>query len=191
MLKAEIRKLRLAEQKSLSRAEHARRSLIVAEKLFDEFDFGHCDFTSCFVALERNNEIDTRPIFAKFWRDFPRAIVCAPRVDFARTILENVAVSPDTKFVENKWRIREPQTGETIEPEKFDFVLTPLVAFDTRGFRVGYGKGFYDKFLKNCRKDCRKIGLSLFPPVEKIEDIADFDVKLDACATPEKVFYFD
>lgn len=71
-----------------------------------------------------------------------------------------------------------------------DAVLVPLIAFDARGFRVGYGKGFYDRFLKTCRADCLKIGLSLFPPVEKIADTADFDVKLDACATPEKIWRF-
>ena len=73
-----------------------------------------------------------------------------------------------TKLTVNRWHILEPTGNETVEIGKLDAVLVPLLCFDERGFRVGYGKGFYDKFLKNCRRDCLKIGLSYFTPVEEI-----------------------
>lgn len=41
-----------------------------------------------------------------------------------------------------------------------------------------------------CREDCLKIGLSFFEPVDEIEDIHEFDVKLDYCITPEKIWEF-
>ena len=66
----------------------------------------------------------------------------------------------------------------------------PLLCCDRRGFRVGYGKGFYDKFLSRCRPDCLKIGLSFFEPTEIIADINDYDVKLDYCVTPENRYKF-
>lgn len=125
------------------------------------------------------------------WLEFPEIVTCAPRVDFAANQLENVRYSAETKLAVNKWRILEPQNGELVAPQKLDAVLIPLLTFDKRGFRVGYGKGFYDKFLKTCRADCPKIGLSLFPPTEKIADAADFDVPLDWCVTPETVFRFN
>ena len=68
----------------------------------------------------------------------------------------------DTKLVKNKWNILEPAESESVEIERIDVCLVPLLCFDERGFRVGYGKGFYDKFLSECRADCLKIGLSLF-----------------------------
>jgi 5-formyltetrahydrofolate cyclo-ligase len=55
---------------------------------------------------------------------------------------------------------------------------------------VGYGKGFYDKFLNECRKDLVKIGLSLFNPVDKISDIQKHDIPMDYCITPEKIYAF-
>ena len=74
--------------------------------------------------------------------------------------------------------------------EKIDLVLVPLLAFDKRGHRVGYGKGYYDRLLSQVRHDCRKIGLSLFQPVDVIDDIAASDIELDECVTPEGVVAF-
>ena len=67
----------------------------------------------------------------------------------------------------------------------------PLLCFDAAGHRVGYGKGFYDKFLSKCRPDCTKIGLSYFPPVEAIAATGGHDIMLDICVTPEKTYQFD
>ena len=64
-------------------------------------------------------------------------------------------------------------------------VLVPGVCFDRDGHRVGYGKGFYDRFLKTCRPDCVKIGLSFFEPVEKIDDVHNGDIALDFLVSAE------
>ena len=69
-------------------------------------------------------------------------------------------------------------------------VFVPLVAFDELGNRVGYGKGFYDEFLKNCSKDTIKIGLSFFEAEAVISDIELHDVPLDFCVTPGKIYNF-
>lgn len=191
MNKPELRKIFLEKQKLLSPDERRERTEQVIKLLFENFDFSDKRFVNCFVTLEKNNEIDTFEIFQRLWREFPQVTTTAPRINFEMNLLENVKVSPVSKFNENKWRILEPEGDELIEPEKLDVVLVPLIAFDERGFRVGYGKGFYDKFLQKCRADCRKIGLSLFPPVEKIDDVESFDVRLDFCVTPEKVWRFD
>ena len=69
-------------------------------------------------------------------------------------------------------------------------VILPLLAFDQQGYRVGYGKGFYDKFLSGCREDCLKVGFSYFEPIETIDDCNEFDVPLDLCITPQNVYVF-
>ena len=74
--------------------------------------------------------------------------------------------------------------------EAVDAVIVPLIVFDKNGNRVGYGGGYYDKFLAHCRKDTLKIGVSLFDPVDEIGGMEDFDVSLDHCVTPEKVWSF-
>ncbi|MFZ0597958.1 MAG: 5-formyltetrahydrofolate cyclo-ligase, partial [Flavobacterium sp.] len=71
-----------------------------------------------------------------------------------------------------------------------EVVFVPLLAFDNVGNRVGYGKGFYDKFLAQCKPRTIKIGLSFFEAENQIDDVFESDVKLDYCVTPEKIFRF-
>ena len=190
MKKSELRTIYLEKQKSLQSAERNEKSALVVRHLFENFDFSKTRFLNCFITLEKNNELDTFEIFQRIWREFSNVTTCAPRINYEMNLLENVVAAPTTKYVQNKWGILEPEGDDFVEPQKLDVVLVPLIAFDAAGFRCGYGKGFYDKFLRKCRADCRKIGLSLFPPVEKIEDIEDFDVPLDSCVTPEKIWQF-
>ncbi|MEP6787240.1 MAG: 5-formyltetrahydrofolate cyclo-ligase, partial [Acidobacteriota bacterium] len=112
------------------------------------------------------------------------------RVEHVSGEIESVAFGPETEFVENKWGIREPVDGQSANHGDIDMVLLPLLCFDRRGHRVGYGKGFYDRFLGKCRPDCVKIGLSYFPPEAEIDDVNELDVKLDRCITPERAFDF-
>lgn len=74
--------------------------------------------------------------------------------------------------------------------EKIDMVLVPLLAFDKMGNRVGYGKGFYDRFLAECKISCKRIGISFFDPIEKIEEVDGNDISLTDCLTPSQLFNF-
>ena len=190
MLKSELRKKYLERQKNLSSFERMQKSERIADKFFREFCFDKIRFLHCFVTIEKFSEIDTSLIFKRLWQDFPQIQTLAPRVNFETGKIENLKFTAETKLTENIWEIYEPATNETIEIRKIDIILVPLLCFDENGFRVGYGKGFYDKLLENCRKDCLKIGLSHFAPVRKISDVKNFDVKLDFCVTPEKVWKF-
>lgn len=188
MLKAELRQIYQARQKSLSPGERRAKSESISDLFFRKFDLSKIRFLHCFLPIEKFKEIDTKLIFERVWREFPQIETLVPRVDFETNEIENLKYARETALTQNAWQIHEPLHDEKVETEKIDLVLVPLLCFDTRGFRVGYGKGFYDKFLKNCRADCLKIGLSYFEPVAEIEDAQAFDVKIDFCVTPERVF---
>jgi 5-formyltetrahydrofolate cyclo-ligase len=190
MTKSELRKIYLEKQKSLSEVERKEKSLRIADKFFENFSLRSIRFLHVFLAIEKNKEIETSFIYKRLWRDFPQITTLASRVDFQTLSLENLKFTRDTKLVANKWQILEPATSEAIEIEEIDQILVPLLCFDERGFRVGYGMGFYDRFLEKCRKDCRKIGLSYFAPTAEISDAQNFDVRLDCCVTPKKIWKF-
>ncbi len=97
-----------------------------------------------------------------------------------RTVLEH-----------SRWGIPEPTDGEPVSAQELDVVFVPLLAFDIHGNRVGYGKGFYDRFLHECRADALKIGLSLFEATEPVADADGHDVALDLCATPSRLWHFN
>lgn len=187
MTKSELRKIYLAKQKSLSTAEREEKSLQIANRFFQEFDLIRIKFLHCFLPIEKFNEVNTKIILQKIWREFPHIKTLVPRVNFQTNEIENLSLAPETSLVKNVWQIDEPAHDKLIETERIDLVLVPLLCFDAQGFRVGYGKGFYDKFLKNCRADCLKVGLSYFAPIPEISDANKFDVKLDFCITPEMV----
>ena len=188
MTKAELRKIYLEKQKSMSPQERRGKSEAISNLFFDKFRLSRIKFLHCFVPIEKFNEIDTKLIFERVWREFPHVETIVPRVNFETNEIENLKFSPETVLTQNQWNIHEPSHNERVETKDIDLILVPLLAFDARGFRVGYGKGFYDRLLKNCRADCLKIGLSYFAPVQEIEDAREFDVKLDFCVTPEGIF---
>jgi 5-formyltetrahydrofolate cyclo-ligase len=102
----------------------------------------------------------------------------------------NVLYDENTILTENNYGIWEPVNGEVIENKKIDMVICPLLSFDKRGYRVGYGKGFYDRFLNKCREDVVKIGLSYFEPEETIDDINEMDVSLNFAISPSRLWKF-
>jgi 5-formyltetrahydrofolate cyclo-ligase len=184
MNKAELRGQYLAKQKMLSKEEVDSASRRIADHLFSSFDLRSVSVLHCFVPIEKFNEINTRLIFAKLWRDFPHVQTVVPRVDPEIDGIRSLKFTHETELVRNAWGIEEPAHDEIVESEMIDMVLVPGLCFDAQGHRVGFGKGYYDRFLKTCRPDCLKIGLSHFDPVEKIDDIHDGDVQLDFVLTP-------
>ncbi|MEO6229187.1 MAG: 5-formyltetrahydrofolate cyclo-ligase [Ferruginibacter sp.] len=104
--------------------------------------------------------------------------------------LMSVIVDDETEFKINKYGVAEPIDGIDMFPTEIDLVIVPLLSFDKKGYRVGYGKGYYDRFLKQCRKDCIKIGFSYFDALDQIGDVDRHDIKLDYCVTPETVYQF-
>ena len=187
MNKAELRQQYLEKQKMLSEKERHSASSRIADHFFSGFDLAGVRILHAFIPIEKFNEINTRIIFAKLWRDFPHIETVVPRVDFETNSIRNLKFTHETELVRNVWDIDEPVLGEFVETQRIDMVLVPGVCFDRDGHRVGYGKGFYDRFLKTCRPDCVKIGLSFFEPVEKIDDTHDGDVVLNFVITPDGV----
>lgn len=101
-----------------------------------------------------------------------------------------IATDDDTEFKRNAFGIAEPAAGQQVQPEDIDLLIVPLLAFDKRGYRVGYGKGYYDRFLVNCRKDAFKVGFSFFEAADEIEDVNPFDIRINCCITPENMYHF-
>lgn len=190
MLKTELRKIYLARQNSISSAERIEKSESITNRFFENFDLSKIQFLHCFLTIEKFNEVRTSLFFQRIWSEFPFVETIVPRVDFKNNEIENLIFRANTALDQNQWQISEPLHDETVEAAKIDLVIVPLIAFDESGFRVGYGKGFYDRFLTSCRADCLKIGLSYFAPVKKIKDVEDFDARLDYCVTPENVWKF-
>jgi len=140
-----------------------------------------------FISIEKNNELDTSLIINKLKSEQKSIIV--PKI--SNNELFHVEINEKTEFSINEYGIIEPNNGNYFKIENLDIVFTPLLVFDLQGHRVGYGKGYYDRFLKLTNSNTLKIGLSLFDPIYQIEDINNNDIKLDYCITPTNVHKFN
>jgi 5-formyltetrahydrofolate cyclo-ligase len=187
--KSELRRRYLEWRSRLSVAEAAMMSAEIAERFFSGIDLADVRRVHTFIRIRKFNEIDTSNIYFRLWRDHPEIKTFAPRMDAETGELSSVVFDAKTGFTENDWGIREPE-GDAADPAGLDLVIVPLLCFDVRGHRVGYGKGFYDRFLARCRPDCRKVGVSYFQPENMIADITETDIQLDACITPGRLFRF-
>ena len=191
MEKSELRKIYLEKRARLSAAEVAKASGEIAERFFKNVELPPGGIVHTFVRIGRFNEIDTSVIYYRLWRDRPDIATAAPRTDLETGDIESAAFEAGSDWEENRFGIREPAGGRLIEPRDIDVVIVPLLCFDRTGHRVGYGKGMYDRFLAQCRPDCVKVGVSLFPPVDAIDDVIETDVPLDVCITPATVYRFN
>ena len=140
-----------------------------------------------FMTNEKNKEIDTSYLLSVIQGKDKQPVI--PKiVDDNR--LEHFLLNDQTLLKNNRWGIPEPLSGITINPKQIEVVFVPLLVFDQQGHRVGYGKGYYDRFLDQCSESTLKVGLTFFDPVTKIEDIETHDISLDFALTPEQIYAF-
>lgn len=182
------RNIYLKKRQDLSSSEFEENSSLLIQNTIELIKKYELKFIHCFLPIHIKDEINTSPIVQYCWKNNIKVVV--PVSNFEEGTMRNAAFSPDTKTKQTKYNISEPINPIWIENDKIDLVITPLLAFDLKGYRVGYGKGFYDRFFASLNKDVKKIGISLFMPCELIEDTNAHDVPLTCCVTPNENYFF-
>jgi 5-formyltetrahydrofolate cyclo-ligase len=187
MNKAEIRKTATKRRAALTEAELQEKSEQLLSH-FSKLDFSAIKVIHTFIPITKKKEPDTFLFIDWLQQHHPTIKIIVPRADFDTALMTHHEFTDREGLVKNVFDILEPQN---INPyhDQIDLVLIPLLAFDVKGYRVGYGKGFYDRFLQNIQT--KKVGLSLFPPVDRIDDTDEFDVKMDVCLSPAQVYVFN
>ncbi|MFN3488861.1 MAG: 5-formyltetrahydrofolate cyclo-ligase [Emticicia sp.] len=192
MFKKDLRKEFLQKRKAFTEAEVEGFSRKIHDWFFRSISVHAYATIHTFLPIKHNNEIDTWLIINTLQKDFATDIVI-PKSHEDGTMM-NYLLTEKTVLEESKLKIIEPNETQNsefrIQNSKIDLVLIPLLCFDKKGYRVGYGKGYYDRFLAECRPDVLKIGLSIFEPVDEISDIDKFDIKMDYCITPSRIWGF-
>lgn len=182
-----MRKLYLQRRKELSPGEIEAKTLAIARN-FSALDFSAVRYLHLFYPIVAKSEFNSLVLADWIRAVHPEIKLVLSKSDLLANTLSHFIWNQKTKLAVNQWGITEPEAGVSVSPEQLDMVLIPLLAFDQKGNRVGYGKGFYDRFLSECRSGIQKVGVSFFPPVEEITDLNEFDIPVDICITPEKVW---
>ncbi|MEW5677444.1 5-formyltetrahydrofolate cyclo-ligase [Flavobacterium enshiense] len=187
MLKKELRLKYKNDRKKLTFDEIQLMSLEIAN-LCLSLPIWEQTYFHLFLPIEAQNEINTEYLL-QILAGRDKEVVIA-KADFDTRKMTHFLLTDNTKIKKNDYGIPEPVDGLEVPTKKIDVVFVPLLAYDKTGHRVGYGKGFYDTFLAECKPNVIKIGLSYFDPEETISDVAENDIRLDYCVTPEGIFAF-
>jgi len=196
MNKKELRLKYKALRNQLSEENLEEMSLAIANKVL-KLPIWEKTYFHIFLPITEHKEVNTEFILHLLSGKDKEVIIS--KSNFETREMTHFLLTDNTKIKKNQYNIPESVDGIEVPVCKIDVVFVPLLAFDKNGHRAGYGKGFYDKFLSECKRDTSdselakqtiKIGLSFFEAEENIDDVFENDVRLDYCVTPNEVYRF-
>ena len=130
----------------MDKAEAAAKSAAASKVFLDDELYENAGVIMLYMPL--GNETDTTEIISKAFSDGKKLV-------FPVTDKENGEITPcyagkETVFAEGAFSVREPAEKDVADVSEIDVIVVPGIAFDKKGSRIGFGKGCYDRFLKNC-----------------------------------------
>jgi 5-formyltetrahydrofolate cyclo-ligase len=190
MTKAELRKFYLNERLSLNDSDLQQYNWDICENFFNQIDLREIGVLHSFIPMQNTKEPDTWMIINKIRKELNHIRISVPKINVQSIEINNYYFVAPEQLKPNAWGIPEPEYGEATITSDIDMVLVPMLVADQYGHRVGYGKGFYDKFLATCKPSCIPVGLCFYEPILRIDDVNALDMPLKYCATPIKVHRF-
>lgn len=187
--KQQLRKIYLDRRTMLSDDNY----VVLNAELLDQFKTLSFDSVNCihiFLPISSRKEPDTLSMIAWLKQEHTPIKLVYPKTNLTDLTITHYIDDADLVLENGTYGITEPLSGHTVDVRDIDMVIVPLLAFDKKGYRAGYGKGFYDRFMAQCKPTTRFIGLSFFEPVDAIEDIDQYDIPLHQCITPGKIWTF-
>lgn len=181
-LRSKYKKLR----ESLSEDSIEEMSLQIANQTLN-LSIWDKTYYHIFLPISEKKEINTEYVL-QILQGKDKSIII-PKADFATGEMKHILLQENTIIKTSQYGIPEPVSGIEVSPQMLDVVFVPLLVYDQRGHRIGYGKGFYDRFLKKCNANAIFVGLSFFEPEPGIF-FETTDVPLNFCITPKKIMNF-
>ncbi len=186
MDKKGLRNKYIALREQLSHEQIEELSLQIANKAL-ELPIWDKTYYHIFLSISQKKEVNTEYLL-HILQGKDKSIVVS-KSDFGTGELNHILLQENTVIKPTKYGIPEPVSGIEISPKQLEVVFVPLLAYDRTGNRIGYGKGFYDRFLAKCTSETVFVGLSFFEAEDKIiHEI--IDIPLHFCVTAQKIEHF-
>ena len=188
--KNSLRELWLATRLKLNEPDKNHGSFEIQDRVLETFNFNDVGFVNIFLPVHNKCEVRTWSLIQYLQEKYSAVSISVPTIkDIRNREMNAVELDKHSVYIQNKWGIDEPESGKVIEPSLLNIIFIPLIAFDQQGHRLGYGGGFYDRYLINC-SNAIKVGLSYFDPIQEIPEINQYDIKMDYCITPNRTYQF-
>jgi 5-formyltetrahydrofolate cyclo-ligase len=177
--KRDVRRDVLAARDAIEPAQRSQAAMAVADRVLELSELATAETVTAFWAF--GSEL---PLDALIERLTARGIVVGLPVIVGNDIVFR-SFTPGDPTAPTAFGAREPTDGRAIETDRVDVVITPGVAFDRRGRRIGYGGGFYDRFLATARADAVRVGVGYdLQIVEGDLPAGAFDLRVHVIVTP-------
>lgn len=183
-LKRDKRALRrevIARRDALPERDRAAASLTIADRVAALPEAG--DARSAMVFWTFGSEVDTAPLIERMVA--ADRTVALPRIEGSEIV--PVAFAPGDPTTETSFGAREPAGENVLDPAELDLVIVPGVAFDRSGNRVGYGAGYYDRFLRRVRTGVPAVAIAFALQVVPEVPAGRTDRPVDAIVTEAEV----
>lgn len=169
------------QREKLAEYDKKKNDSIIYSKLVksDEYKRANC----IFIYVSYKNEVETHNIITTALED--GKIVCVPKIISLKEGMKAVKILGFNDLKVSKYGILEPAlfVDNIIKPEQIDLVYLPGVAFDLKGGRIGYGGGFYDRFLSNLSKNTPRVALAYSFQIFDQVPMDEFDEHIDEVIT--------
>ncbi len=187
--KKQIRDEILKLRSSLSHEEVADKSKKIFRKLLEMDIYLKSKIIMCY--MDFRNEVATREFIETSLLKGKRVMLplVGKDADDNKVIIPCEIKDLDSDLEKGVLGILEPkkECKRLSNPEDIDFIVVPGIAFDLFKNRIGYGAGYYDRFLKTTREDCLKVGIAF--ELQVLEEIKteEHDVPLNVIITEKRV----
>ncbi len=181
--KKELRQQLLKVRNELSAKAYREKSTRIITRLKAQPEFIDADIIHCYVSMNDRKEVDTHALLQDLVASEKKPVVSI--TNFEDGTLSHKYLNSVDDLRENKWGVLEPVEGEAANVNDLELVIVPMVGGDAEKNRIGYGKGFYDRFLQNV--SCPTIGLLFDDCLVRSIPVEPFDISLDKCITESKI----
>ncbi|MDD3772909.1 MAG: 5-formyltetrahydrofolate cyclo-ligase [Weeksellaceae bacterium] len=185
MTKPELRSFYKKERKQFSFQQIEEKSSLILNQI-KQLPIWQNTVFHCFVSIKSQNEIQTFSLIEYLLKQ--KKIVAVPKVQGLEML--TCQISSQTEWKTGSFQVPEPKNWTKIALEKIEIVFIPMLICDFKGNRIGYGGGYYDRFLSQLNPDTLKIGLNFFPPIPVEIESEKTDIPLDYCVTPDEIIRF-
>lgn len=180
--KTALRSRLILKRNSVSNDDWSLKSRKIIDRLKKLQEFQSSSTIHSYVSMNDRNEVNTHKLIKDLLASKKKVVV--PISDFKTGELQHSTLQSFDDLTPNKWGVLEP-SNSGFDIEGIQIVLVPLLAADEKFNRLGYGKGFYDRFLSSTK--ALKVGLIFDEFIFDEIPVEDFDEKLDILITEKKI----
>lgn len=184
MNKRELRQAYLQKRLALSQETRDRYSTQMITSYLETIAGRSIRYVHIYLPIIERGEFDTFRLMDSVSGIYPNVTFVIPKSNFKDHSLRHYLVNERLKLSKTRYGLTEPVSGEEADLKLIDEVIVPLLCVDRKGYRLGYGAGFYDRFLAGIDIKIRKIGFSFFKPLDYLP-VEPHDLPLDHVIFPE------